>query len=137
MPRPPVNSVIAIPIDVGKWAHARVLKDASIAVYRGVRDVHTKYPEGDRNYAFVVGVYDDVISDPSWVVVGKDRPKLPDDEWPPPKAVRDKISGTVRVYYKGEFRPATGNEAESLETAAVWDRDHIMERLRREVLSSS
>ena len=82
---------------------------------------------------FTVGIYKDVLASGKWPVVGHADPNNPEDDWPPAYCVRDKITGRTSLYQKGVMRPASEEECKGLETAAVWDAHHIVER----ILSSS
>lgn len=127
--KPAVGSVVQLSLPDGTYAYGRVLRDAAVAFYVTRSAVPDQPPIGERSYEFVVGVYDDVLRADDMPVVGKDPAGSPDDEWPPPFRVQDPISGAVSVYERGAIRPARGGEAESLETAAVWDREHLVNRL--------
>jgi hypothetical protein len=125
--RPNVGDVVQIDLPGGRYASGRVLRDASIAIYGRVSDLPAEPPIGSRDYAFVVGVYDDAVS--AWPVVGHDPSRNADDDWPPPNVINDSITGEVSIYHKGVIRPASGEECEGLEPAAVWDSHHIIERI--------
>lgn len=127
--RPPVGSVVEIPLPTGEFAYGRVLSDASLAIYRSRMRGRGELPIGSRDFEFVVGVYDDVLRDGKWPVVGDDPSRDEADDWPPPYVIRDAISGGVQLYHRGIRRPASEAEAPGLEPAAVWDRGHIVERL--------
>ena len=43
----------------GTYANGRVLRDASVAFYKGRSDDPARPPIGDREFEFVVGAYDD------------------------------------------------------------------------------
>ena len=43
--------------------------------------------------------------------------------------MRDPITGAVRIYHHGTIRPATEEEVQGLEIAAVWERQDIIDRL--------
>jgi hypothetical protein len=123
------GDVVAIPLDDGRFAFARVLKDAAIGVYEYTANSQDVPPPIDTPYAFVVGVYRDVLTSGQWPVVLRQPFPNEEDAWPPPNVVRDVISGKVSIYYKGVMRPASSEEAEGLEPAAVWDKEHILERI--------
>jgi hypothetical protein len=53
--------------------------------------------------------------------------------WPPPYFVQDIISGEYQIYHKGLLRPAEPGEAEGLEEAAVYDANHIIDRILAEL----
>jgi hypothetical protein len=118
--------IVQIPLPDGGCAYARVLRDASIGVLR----LGTSWKESvaaAEPYLFVVGVYDDVLS--RWPVVGEAKFTTPEEEWPPPCAVIDKLTGQPSVYHHGELRPSTPEEAAGLEPAAVWDEHNIVRRI--------
>lgn len=127
MPRPGVGDVIEVPLPDGRYAYGRVLKDASIAFYREVGDSPGRPPIGSRDFQFVVGVYDDAVA--SWLVVDRDPSVQSEDDWPPPTKVRDVITGELRIYQKGTTRPSSEEECRNLETAGVWDKQAIVDRL--------
>lgn len=87
-------------------------------------------PIGSRDFAFVVGVYEDVLRSEEWPVVGQDPSRHPAEDWPPPYSVRDVLTNAVQIYERGAVRPATEAEIQGLEPAAVWDRHHILGRLQ-------
>ena len=126
-----VGDVLAIPLDDGRFAFCRVLKDASIGVYDYVVATPETLPPLDMSYAFVVGVYTDVLTSGEWPRVL--RKPIPNEEsaWPPPYVVRDVISGKVSIYHQGVMRPASSEECQGLEPAAIWDKEHILERIKR------
>lgn len=77
-------------------------------------------------FAFVVGLYDDILKSGVW----SDEPfTFSEDEWPPSMCIKDPISGDYFVYHKGEIRASTKKECEGFETAAVWDVDHVIDRI--------
>jgi len=126
--RPPPGSVIQVPLPDGRFAYGRVYRDAAVCFYRYATTLPGEPPIGLRNFAFCVGVYDDVVA--SWEVVGVDGFSPEEDNgWPPASGVRDPISGAWRVYHRGAMRAATEDEARDLEPAAVWDEGHLLPRL--------
>lgn len=116
---------IALPS--GRYAYGRVLKDAAIAVYDAVSPIPGQPPVGSRDYQFVVGIYEDALK--RLPVVAHDASTNPADEWPPPSSVTDVVTGEKSVYHHGEMRPAAPSEADGLEPAAVWEVDHIVDRI--------
>lgn len=127
--KPKLGDVIAIPLADGRYAFGRILKDASVGFYRYIANNPNDLPHPDVDYMFVVGVYRDLLTSQKWPVVAKRPFDSEEDAWPPPNVVRDMISGEVRIYHKGAMRPASSTECEGLETAAVWDRQEILERI--------
>lgn len=111
------------------FAYGRLYKDASIAIYRTTSTAPGRPPIGERDFQFVVGIYDDIPGSASCPVVGVDPFGDDEDPWPPPCRVVDPIAGTTRIYHRGEIRPvAAGDEPDRLEKAAVWDLPHIVSR---------
>jgi len=131
--RPKVGDVVQIELPNGGYAYGRVLRDASIAIYRQTSQISGRPPVGSRDYQFVVGVYDDVLNSGACPVVGHDPSRDTDDEWPPPSYIRDPISGQASAYHKGIIIPATEEEIIGLERASVWDLDHIVERITEDL----
>jgi hypothetical protein len=128
------GDVCELALGDGRFAYGRVLKDASIAVYRSTTDFPAAPPIGERKFLFTVGVYDDFPGTSSAPVVGHDAFSSDDEAWPPPYKVVDPISGQLRNYHHGEIQEADDPVAASeLEKAAVWDLRHLVERIREEL----
>jgi hypothetical protein len=128
------GDVCAFDLGDGRFAFGRLLRDASIAVYRGTSLARDSPPIGQRDFLFTVGIYDDVPATAASPVVGHDPFQDADEEWPPPRKVVDPITGTIRIYQRGEIMPAPDPvEADKLEKAAVWDLHHLLDRIRAEL----
>ena len=81
------------------------------------------------DYAFFVGVYRDLLQDGVWPVVGNRGFNSLEEAWSPPRCVVDAITGRGSLYYKGEITPCSYEECKDLEVVAVWDRNHLIDRL--------
>ena len=128
------GDVCQLALGDGRFAYGRVLKDASIAVYRSVSGRPNAPPIGEREFLFTVGVYDDIPGSAAVPVVGHDVFSSEDEAWPPPYKVVDAISGQTRIYERGEIREVVDPvEASELEKASVWDLRHILERIQKEL----
>ncbi len=46
-----------------------------------------------------------------------------------PRFKQDPINGTLSIYQNGKERPATEEECQELERAAVWEANHVEERI--------
>ncbi|WP_413379269.1 Imm26 family immunity protein [Paenibacillus taichungensis] len=123
-----LGDLYAIPLPNGKFAFGRRFKDANIAIYNYMGNTFEDKPQQE-NYQFIVGVYDDVLKSGDWPVV-ENRPFVNEAEaWPPPACVIDKLTGEHSIYYMGEIKPADIKECEGLEIAAVWEAQHIVDRI--------
>lgn len=116
----------------GQTYYARLLKFPWAAFY----DYRTEEPTGDldeitsRPVLFTLAAHKDLIAQGQWEVVG--RRKL-EEELGPPAAQRvvDVLDpGHHRIIDdEGSIREATREEVEGLEVAAVWEPEHIADRL--------
>ena len=79
---------------------------------------------------FKVAVMRHAVTRGRWKRVG--HKSLSDAEArPPAQFIRDRLaSGRYKIYEDGEIRNATRKECEGLEAAAVWDPEHVEDRLR-------
>jgi hypothetical protein len=124
-----VGDIVAIPLPSGRFAFGRILKDASIGVFRYLAASYDAPPPTETKYLFIVGVYEDVLKSGEWQIVKPAPFEHEEDAWPPPNVIRDPISGRYSIYHKGQIRPALAEECENLEPAAVWDKEHIVNRI--------
>ena len=111
-----------------KYAFGRIFKDACIAIYNEISDDPSNLPE-EEAYLFIVGIYDYVLESDDWVVVANRPFENDEDAWPPPMYIKDQLTGEYRIYHKGKMRGATKEQCEGLEEAAVWNDEHIIERI--------
>ena len=47
--------------------------------------------------------------------------------------IKDSISGSYSIYYKGELKPSSAEECDGLECAIVWDRELVVNRIMEEI----
>ena len=134
--KPNVGDVIQVALPNGEYAYGRVLRDAAVAFYRVHSKVPGEPPLGSRDFQFVVGVYDDVLSE--WPVVATDPSRTSDEDWPPSTSVTDPITKRLKyIYERGEMRPLKpGEDGVGLEPLAVWDRADLLDRLTRRSISN-
>lgn len=126
-----LGDVYAIPLPNGKYAFGRTFNDASIAIYKHIGDTVEEIPDAEE-YQFTVGVYDYVLKSGEWTLVDNRPFENEEETWPPPCCVIDQISGKYSIYHKGEMRKASKSECEGLEQAAVWEAEHIIDRIMGE-----
>ena len=84
--------MVEIPLPAGKYAYGRLYEDAGIGIYRKVSDRPGNPPVGSRDFMFVVGVYEDVLTSGKWPVIGEDPFSSGEDTWPPRSCIIDPIS---------------------------------------------
>jgi hypothetical protein len=63
-----IGDVYAIPLHNGKYAFGRIFKEASIGIYKYIRESIEDIPK-DEEYQFIVGVYEYVLKSGDWTVV--------------------------------------------------------------------
>jgi hypothetical protein len=127
--RPTVGDVVQFSLPDGTYAYGRVLRDTSVAFYRTTTRRPGEPPIGSRDYQFVVGVYNHVLKSEAVPVVGHDPSIDDDDEWPPPYSVTDHMTGRIKLYKKGILLNGSADETRGLDPAAVWDLNHVVDRL--------
>lgn len=120
--------VYAIPLPNGKFGFGRTMEDAGFAVYKHIGESQIDTPNTEE-YQFIVGVYRQSLRSSGWVVIENRLFNSDEDPFPPPQCIVDKISGQYQIYHRGEMRNASQEECEGLEIAAVWDADHIIDRI--------
>ena len=125
-----VGDVFQINLPTGKFAYGRVYQDALVKIYKKVTDEHNNPPIGSRNFLFQVGMYADLLTTGKLQIVGHDPFKSEEDSWGDPSCIQDPISNNYSIYHKGNIRDSTKEECEGLEKAAVWDLNHIIERIQ-------
>jgi hypothetical protein len=130
--RPTHGSIVAIPLPDGTYGYGRVLREPLIAFYdlqsSEILPVDAVLP---RSVAFTLWVMNHPITDGHWPVIGS-APQTSDLVDEPLFFKRDAITGALTIYRdsSGEEVPATKEQCASLERAAVWEPDHVIERLQ-------
>jgi hypothetical protein len=128
-----VGDIVAIPIDEDHVAFGLVLEEPLLALFDfkcEVGEVPTVEDIVRRPVAFRIWVMNHPIVDGSWRIVG--RVAVPENLADAPWFFKqDPISGRVTITKTGaeEVSPAP-NQAEALEPAAVWEPEHVIDRLR-------
>ncbi|SDG74702.1 Immunity protein 26 [Flavobacterium omnivorum] len=86
----------------------------------------------DKPILFIIGVYNDVITQGHWPIVGKMniRQNLNSQ---PMQFIQDALHPDRFEFYNpntGESTPATKEKVKGLERAAVWEANHVEDRIR-------
>ena len=125
---PLVGDVIELPLD-GAWGYARVLRDPLMAFYALRAEAPLAWEDVVKApVAFTVWVMHSAVKSGRWRVVGN-VPLTPTEDVAPWFFKQDAISGKLSLYRAGAERPATREECEGLERAAVWSAEHVESRL--------
>jgi hypothetical protein len=125
-----VGAVLLVPLDKRWHAYAWTLPEADFAFFDlrsesqlPVEDVVT------HRIAFRVSVHKSAWTTGRWLRVGKIDPP-PGMLAPVPTFIQDPMSDRFSIYLLGAIRPATREECVGLERCAVWDPEHVEDRLR-------
>lgn len=126
------GDIVRIDVDQGLHTYGQLLAPPYVAVY----DLATAEEVGmadvvDRPILFIVAVDDRAVARGGWPVVGTAPEGSPavavplfftQDQFNPSRCKIIDVAGNVR--------PATVEECEGLERAAVWAAEHVTERIR-------
>jgi hypothetical protein len=131
------GQVVKIPLGDGSWAYGRVLEEPLVALY-DKRYLDADEPSIDEivslPVAFKIWVMNYAITKGGWPVIGK-LPLSAELREVPAFFKQDVLNGNLSIYHAlPEFaphyeRPATYEECLGLEEAAVWEPEHVEERL--------
>lgn len=118
----------------GKYYYAQILKSKGCAFFdfKSEKPINNHSILNDVNILFILRVYDDVITKGRWIKVGKldIRDELQTE---PFKFIQDSLNPKSFELYNpntGEIIPATREQVEGLECAAVWEAEHVEDRIR-------
>ena len=128
-----IGDIYAVPLPNGMYAYARVFRDAGFGVYNKLGNTVNPEINDEWRYQFVISVFKDLLQDGKWIYVRNLPFKSADEEWPPKRYIKDSISGSYSIYYKGEIKPSSAEECEGLECAIVWDRELVVNRIMEEI----
>ena len=124
-----LGNVYAIPLPNGKFAYGREYRDAGFAISKFQSDEIVKNPDFSE-IDFFVAVYNRVLTCGEWPKVGNYPFEDEEEAWIPPTYIEDQIKpGNYEIYHKGLIRKATKAECIGLEVCAVWDSNHVIDRL--------
>lgn len=125
-----VGDVVKIALDEhDSIAYAVVLESADFAVFDG-RQASDIEAALQRTPMFYVSVMNRAVSTGRWTVVKVDPGMVPELK-APPTFMQDYVHREkFQIYERGTMRPATRAECEPLERTAVWDPEHVEDRIR-------
>jgi hypothetical protein len=125
-----LGDVVKIPLGDGTHAYARVLPEASFAFYdsRGTEDLPIERVI-DLPVLFYAAAMKHAIKTGRWPIVGH----IPLDNRlrRPPTFIQDPLNNSsFSIYENGQIRSSTRQECIGLEREAVWEPEHVEDRLR-------
>lgn len=125
-----VGAIYEIPLGAGRRAYAWAMPEVDFAFFD--LDAGADVPIEElirRPIAFRIAVHRSAWARGRWPRVGKAEPP-PELLAPVPTFIQDPIDGRLSIYLFGEIRPASREECIGLERCAVWEPEHVEDRLR-------
>ncbi len=129
-----IGAIFEINIDNQYHVYGQILEKANYAFF----DYKAKYKLSEFSILekvpvlFILAVYNDVITQGHWLKVGK--LSIRDDlKILPMKFIQDALHPAIFELYNpntGEITPTKKDQIEGLECAAVWDSNHVEDRIR-------
>jgi hypothetical protein len=125
-----VGAVLKVPLGKRWHAYAWTLPEADFAFFNLRAASAVPVEEVVRHpIAFRVAVHKSAWVTGRWLRVGRVQPP-PGVLAPVPTFIQDPISGEFSLYLLGDIRPATREQCLGLECCAVWEPEHVEDRLR-------
>ena len=126
-----IGAVLAVPLGDGTATFALTLQEADFAFF-DARTIGSRPPANllAKPVLFRIAVHKSGWAAGRWPKVSKvSMPSQLHD--PQPKFIQDPVHpDRFEIYLAGEIRPSTRAECDGLERAAVWEPEHVEERLR-------
>jgi hypothetical protein len=126
-----LGAVVRIPLDDTRHCYGQLLRDVDVAVFDTLTTEEMAPEEViTRPVLFRVAVSRWAVTQVRWEKVG--RAAVRGDLYRPiPKFVQDALHPErFSIYLGGEDRPASREECEGLECCAVWEPEHVEDRIR-------
>ena len=125
-----VGAFLKIPLGDGEYGYGRILEEALFAFY----DIKASQPVSlmeveSKPILFKIWVMRNSVGSGRWEIVGN-KPLEENLKGQPHFFKIDPISKAISIYHRSQERPATVEECEGLECAAVWSAVHVEDRLR-------
>ena len=125
-----VGAILKVPLDGECRAYAWTLPEVDFAFFDLRAEIEVPIEEVVcHTIAFRIGVYKSAWTEGRWSRVGRVEPP-PEVLAPVPTFIQDPIDGRLSIYLLGEIRPASRDECIGLERCAVWEPEHVEDRLR-------
>lgn len=129
-----LGAIVEIDLEDGTFAYAQILDKGFVFFdFRSQEKMSSARLDEvyDSETLFIISVHKHAVSRGRWIKVGKRPIKLAHEKLPM-KFMQDRDSGYVRLYdpNTGSIAPTNLESCRNLERAAVWDAEHVEERLR-------
>lgn len=126
------GSIIEVAVN-GRYYYAQILHCKNYVFFDYVSNEHLVNLEVllDKLPLFFIGVYDDIITNGDWLIVGR-LPIRKEFEIVPNQYIQhigEKIEFEIYNPNTGKIVAATREQCLGLECCAVWDKEHVEERL--------
>ena len=124
------GAFVKIPLGEGEHSYGRKLEGALYAFYDAkAREDLPLIEVRVRPVLFKIWVMSRAVTSGRWEIVGVAplEERLREQQF---FFKQDIITKKLSIYSNGQERPATREECEGLEKAAVWDAEHVEDRLR-------
>ena len=129
-----VGDILLIDLGSGRHAYAQVADEPLVIFFEGTFDEEVATEHIPRlPVAFRLWVFNHAITRGTWPVIGS-KPLSPANAEEPVFYKQDAISGQLSLYHSAFAatnyeRPASLGECQHLECAAVWEPEHVVDRL--------
>ena len=126
-----VGDIVRIPLNDGTFGYGHVLDEPLVAFlkHRDSGEVRNFHELVERPVAFRIWVSNKPFKDRRWPVVGHVEPDA-ETLRPVPFFKQDAVSRKLAITYNGaDELPATADDCRGMERAAVWEPEHVAERL--------
>jgi hypothetical protein len=129
------GDILKISLGGGVHSYAQVAEEPLIVFFDGAWN--EELPPGrviGLTALFRIWVHNDAVKNGTWPVIGN-QPLAPEHAAEPYFYKQDAITGRLSLYHSsfadtGWERPASAADCDGLECAAVWDAEHVEDRLR-------
>lgn len=125
-----VGGILKIPLDNGWHTYGQMIGDAEVAFFDAKTEQELSISEiVSRPILFRAAVFSYAITKFIWEKIGK-APLSEALQTPQPYFIQDPLNPKkFEIYLAGDIRPATKEECQGLERCAVWEPEHIVERI--------
>ncbi|WP_153118079.1 Imm26 family immunity protein [Rhodocyclus tenuis] len=131
--RDKIGALFSLELSAGQIAFGRKVNKEESVFFDFVTD--TLSPESiakayESRVAFRIPVMKYAVTSGRWKIVDCSRPVGPELAQPGKYFMQDKLTGAFSIYQQGEISPCDRIDVEGLECAAVWEPEHVEDRLR-------